>query len=818
MSESANRSRAQTALAILALGALCFAIFGPALLNRERSLSHISGDTSQFFFAMRDFGADEIRAGRLPLWNPYLMSGTPFVGNFQSALFYPPNALYLVLPVADAADADYTLHAFLSALFTFFWARRRGVSRLGGVLAGAIAMFGSPFFLRMLGGQLTMVDAMAWAPLLFLAIEMVFDAARERRSLAGPVFLGAAATAMQMLAGHPQTVFITGFTAAMYCLLRFPGATNRIRVSVALAIFAIWGTLIASVQLLPGFQTMSESIRTGGVGTDFATTFSFPPENLITLIAPAFFGDRVYRPYWGQWASWDAVLFFGISGLVLAIYGARHATASQRRYAPFLVVLILFLAMGRYNPVYDVFAAIPVFSVLRGVSKFLFVGTLFAALLAGMGYDLLAARPPAGQPRRATMLLIAILPALALGMIAIGMSAFIGGGELWRQFSFRQMADSLFVGLWFEPANDFFVQSATWAIISLATAAVTMLLIAILLWRTNGGPLAARGILLVGLIELSAFAYAYCDTFAVADMHPREVEAFYAEHADGDYRVAQLRGPNVPYARNFPMDVRRSAVWGYEPVMLHRHAMFVAHGVGGGIPILPQLIEHVRWGTDLIEYGLNAGFDTFSFDVDNRRFDPPRALDMLRCRYALVPEGLPKSAPGIFENPDTLPRFLLVRDFMVLEIPRVILETMSEDTFDPRRTVVLEQAPVPAPDPSSGVTNADVVVEDESSDHMTLRVTLDAPAILLVTDPYSAGWGTVALADSVQQSYVTLPADYALRAVPLEAGAHHLRMEYRPRAFVLGVLISLIAVTAYGAAFAYWATSLLAGYLTKKAA
>jgi uncharacterized membrane protein YfhO len=131
---------------------------------------------------------------------------------------------------------------------------------------------------------------------------------------------------------------------------------------------------------------------------------------------------------------------------------------------------------------------------------------------------------------------------------------------------------------------------------------------------------------------------------------------------------------------------------------------------------------------------------------------------------------------------------------------------------------VLEQAPVPAPDPSSGIANADVVVEDESSDHITLRVTLDAPAILLVTDPYSAGWGTMALADSVQQSYMTLPADYALRAVPLEAGAHHLRMEYRPHAFVLGVLISLIAVTAYGAAFAYWATSRLAGYLTKKAA
>ncbi len=812
-----SHPRARTALAILSLGLLCAGVFGPALLDRERSLSHISGDTSQFFFAMRDFGASEIRAGRLPLWNPYLMSGTPFVGNFQSALFYPPNAVYLVLPVADAADADYTLHAFLSALFTFLWARRRGVSRAGAVLAGTIAMFGSPFFLRVLGGQLTMVDAMAWAPLLFLAIEMVFDAARDRRSLLGPVLLGTAAVGMQMLAGHPQTVFITGFSAGLYCVLRLPGATRRVRVIAALTLVAAWGTLIAAVQLLPGFQTMTESVRTGGAGAAFAATFSFPPANLVTLVAPAFFGDRVYHPYWGQWASWDAVLFFGISALVLAIYGARHASTEQRRYAPFLVVLILFLAMGISTPLYSVFAVIPVFDVLRGVSKFLFAGTLFVALLAGIGHDLLAHRPPAGRPRRVALMLVSVLPALAVGAAVIAVSAFTDGGEAWRQFMFRHMADSLFIALWFNPPAEFFDSAARQAIASLVIAGAAISLIAALLWLASGRRFAAHALLAVGLVELTAFAYAYCDTFAVADMHPREAGTFYAEHP-GDYRVAQFRGPDTPYARNFPMDARRSAVWGYEPVMLHRHATFLAHGVGGGMPRIPGLLEHVRWGTDIVELALNSGFLDVHFDPVSKTFDPPREFDMLRCRYAIVPEGLPNSPAGIYENPDVLPRFLLVRDYMVLENPWVILDGMSEPGFDSRRTVMLEQAPVPAPDPSKGPAAAEVIVEDESSDHVTVRVTLDAPAILLVTDPYSGGWGAVALEDSVQQEYQTLPANYALRAVPLEAGAHHFRMEYRPRAFVLGVQISVAAVIAFAGALAYWATSRAADYFTRKAA
>ena len=108
-----SNTRVRSLVGILVLDLLCGIVFGPALLNRERAISHITGDTSQFFFAMRSFGAAEIREGRLPLWNPYLMSGTPFVGNFQSALFYPPNAIYLVLPVADAADVDYAVHTFL---------------------------------------------------------------------------------------------------------------------------------------------------------------------------------------------------------------------------------------------------------------------------------------------------------------------------------------------------------------------------------------------------------------------------------------------------------------------------------------------------------------------------------------------------------------------------------------------------------------------------------------------------------------------------------------------------------------------------------
>ena len=110
-----------------------------------------------------------------------LMSGTSLIGNFQSAMFYPPNAIYLVWGVDRATNFDYALHLLLFASFMYAWARVRNISVRGSLLAALAVAFSAPVYLRMLGGQLTMVDAMTWAPLLFLCIDAIFDRAADRR-------------------------------------------------------------------------------------------------------------------------------------------------------------------------------------------------------------------------------------------------------------------------------------------------------------------------------------------------------------------------------------------------------------------------------------------------------------------------------------------------------------------------------------------------------------------------------------------------------------------------------------------------------------
>ena len=86
------------------------------------------------FYPWRLFAAESLRAGWIPLWNPHQFCGTPFVANSQSAVFYPLNLLFCVMPVARAFGVSVWLHLRLTGLFLYGFLRSGafGLSRPGG--------------------------------------------------------------------------------------------------------------------------------------------------------------------------------------------------------------------------------------------------------------------------------------------------------------------------------------------------------------------------------------------------------------------------------------------------------------------------------------------------------------------------------------------------------------------------------------------------------------------------------------------------------------------------------------------------------------
>src|SRR3989442_3353232 len=88
-------------------------------------------------YAFRAWGAEWWhRLGHVPLWNPELFGGLPFVAAGHGDIFYPTSFLRLVLPVETVVNLGFVLHYILAGLFTYWLLRRLHVSWTGSVIGG----------------------------------------------------------------------------------------------------------------------------------------------------------------------------------------------------------------------------------------------------------------------------------------------------------------------------------------------------------------------------------------------------------------------------------------------------------------------------------------------------------------------------------------------------------------------------------------------------------------------------------------------------------------------------------------------------------
>ncbi|MBV8780391.1 MAG: hypothetical protein JO353_03250, partial [Phycisphaerae bacterium] len=167
MIESANQghsdwSRWQAAIAPFTFATLTIAIFQSVLFGTGGFVvSSQNTDLTLQFLAWRDFGFSQMRHGHLPLWNPFIFGGCPYFAGFQSALLYPLNWLHLLLPLGPAINWELAIHVFLAGYFTYFWARSRGASIAGSILAGTMFMFGGTYYLHVYAGHLPHLCLMA---------------------------------------------------------------------------------------------------------------------------------------------------------------------------------------------------------------------------------------------------------------------------------------------------------------------------------------------------------------------------------------------------------------------------------------------------------------------------------------------------------------------------------------------------------------------------------------------------------------------------------------------------------------------------------
>ena len=345
------------------------------------------------FYPWRLFAAQTLRSGTLPLWNPHQFCGTPFVANSQSAVFYPLNLLFCLLPVAQAFGVSVLLHLFLTGGFAYRFLRSPalGLGRAASLL-GAVAWQMCHWQIAWLALP-TFLCVSAWLPLALLLV----DRAALRPSATRAVPLGLC-LGLMLLAGHLQIALycfglITAY-AVFRILPRVKPQWPALLGCAALALLFAFG--LAAPQLLPAFELARYSHRAGGPPTWAAyqgyVRLAVPPVNLVTLFLPGFFGSPTRGTYWGiptnggPGAYMENACYGGALTLLLALtgLGAAWRGSATTRFFAISAVLSLLLALG--TPLNALpFFGLPGFAQTGSPGRILVLWSFCLSVLAAVG-------------------------------------------------------------------------------------------------------------------------------------------------------------------------------------------------------------------------------------------------------------------------------------------------------------------------------------------------------------------------------------------------------------------------------------------------
>lgn len=701
-------------------------------------------DVVRELYPWKFYTIDSLKSGFFPFWNPYTFSGNPHFANLQSGVLYPVNIIFFIFPYISAWSIYIILQFVFLMFFTYLFLRQINLSKVAS-LFGAIA-FSFSGFVTVWAWYGNLGHALAFLPLVFYFIEKIY---KQPKWYFFPLLI--IALVFSIFAGYIQYVMYIYLLSFAYIFSRFVTQKKKnIKLLLLLISCFLLAGLLAAVQLLPVFELVSNSLR---------STYSYqvllerlmPPESMVTLLVPDFFGNPATMNYFLRGgSSLERASSIGVWPLIFVVVALFSKKTFFRNYFT-VSSLVIYISVLSIFPI---------------------------AYFHSIGIPFLST----GIPTRALSIFCFCMAVLS----AIGLNAFIKD-EISKKTFVKILIFFMvvFAGLWIVA----FVNSDPHMLISrrnliLPTFIFTIGSITFLL-KIKKNKLAVLLILLT-LAELFYYFQKFNSFVPASYMYPFSEITEKLRSIQGLDRFWGYGNANID--SNFQLIEKNYTTAGYDAIFSKRYGEFTAASSEGKIPLeVPRSVADIIGG-----YGVN--------DLKQNPYRK-RALDITGVKYILNKKG-DKGLDSAFDtekydliwenggwqiylNKDAVPRVNLVGDYKAIENKDEIIKNLYNLKLNPKETVILEEK-------LNGKnikkdSAAKVTIKKYHPNFMSVNTESKNDQILFISDNYFPGWH--ALVDGVEQPI--LRANYTFRAVPLEAGKHSVYIYYFPDSFKLGLIISI---------------------------
>jgi hypothetical protein len=488
-------------------------------------------DPLYIYYPNRYLLTTALAEGRLPLWNPYILSGTPTTADPNFQPFYLPNLIAaLFLPVKHALP----------------WLAWAQLILTGWLMYGFLGQHRPRWAARVLGGGIWMLNGyivvwlenphrlstLTWLPAVFWAYQKAVDERRLDYAALGGLLLG-----LSILGGQVQFIFAVGLVMGVYALSRiaWDGYKDRarwLRWLAPLVIMGLIGLGAGAAMLLPAseFAAYSQRVR---YTPDTILGTRWPWQHLVTLIAPDFYGNPVNpEGYWGLPPNYaELAAYFGVVALLLALTAPFVA---RRRAFAFAagVCLVFVLAIVLGAPLMRLLFLFPGAEFLA-LRRLLFLLPLCGAWLAAIGLD-----GWLEAPARRRWIVAPILAGLGL------LTALI----LWRQGTSPEVRPAVYA--------------------ELARSGLLLLLATGLLLILSRRPRLAGGLLvLLALFDLWQWGRDFNPITSTRYLFPENGVVDYLSEDTSPYRVLPLQSERLIFGPNVLSLFRVEEIGGYSSLI-----------------------------------------------------------------------------------------------------------------------------------------------------------------------------------------------------------------------------------------------------------
>ncbi|MEK7079441.1 MAG: YfhO family protein, partial [Patescibacteria group bacterium] len=314
--------------------------------------------------------------GQLPLWNPYIFSGTPFLADINLGLLSPFNVFYLFFSPLRALSFS-IISAVLFAGISMFWlGRSLKLSRFASVTAASVFMFSGSLMTHTMNTAI--LNTIVWLPLLFTSIKRLIEVGKIKYALYSAILL-----TFSFYGGHIQYFYYIALFS--FCYVVYQSIPLREKLKNVCYIF-IPVLFLSAIQLLPFLEYSQFSTRpVFDINYAHGSTSLF---SYIHLFLPNFFGIMRDGTSWG--ATADINGFVGMIPFLLAVWVMFRNKSKEMLFFTFSVIITFLLALGKYSLLYlFAFYFLPFFARFRSPTSILIIYTFSLSILTGYAVEYL---------------------------------------------------------------------------------------------------------------------------------------------------------------------------------------------------------------------------------------------------------------------------------------------------------------------------------------------------------------------------------------------------------------------------------------------